>query len=46
MFRNKLVVKWNVIRNKAQLVAKAYNKEEGIYYNETFALVARLHIVW
>ena len=32
----------NVIRNKARLVAQGYNQEEGIDFDETFTLVARL----
>ena len=35
----------NVIRNKARLVVKGYCQEEGIHYEETFALVARLESV-
>ncbi|GJV00159.1 retrovirus-related pol polyprotein from transposon TNT 1-94 [Tanacetum coccineum] len=31
-----------VIKNKARLVAQGYNQQEGIDYEETFALVARL----
>ena len=34
-----------VIRNKARLVAKGYNQEEGIDYEETYALVARLEAI-
>nr|GEZ21716.1 retrovirus-related Pol polyprotein from transposon TNT 1-94 [Tanacetum cinerariifolium] len=34
-----------VIRNKAQLVAKGYAQEEGIDFEESFALVARLEVV-
>ena len=30
-----------VTGNKARLVAKAYSQQEGIYIDETFALVAR-----
>ena len=32
----------NVVRNKARLVAQGYNQEEGIDFDETFALVARI----
>ncbi|GJR82646.1 copia-type pol polyprotein [Tanacetum coccineum] len=35
----------NVIRNKARLVAKGYAHEEGIDFEESFALVARLEAV-
>nr|GEV69189.1 putative polyprotein [Tanacetum cinerariifolium] len=35
-----------VIRNKARLVAKGYAHEEGIDFEESFALVARLKAVW
>ncbi|GJY63324.1 retrovirus-related pol polyprotein from transposon TNT 1-94 [Tanacetum coccineum] len=31
-----------VIRNKARLVGKGYNQQEGIDFEESFALVARL----
>ena len=34
-----------VIRNKARLVAKVYNQEEGIYCEETYAPVARLEAI-
>nr|GEZ25878.1 hypothetical protein [Tanacetum cinerariifolium] len=34
-----------VIRNKARLVAKGYAQEEGINFEESFALVARLEAV-
>ena len=45
VFRNKLDENGIVIRNKARLVAKGYNQEEGIDYEETFALVARLEAI-
>nr|GEY16748.1 Gag-Pol polyprotein [Tanacetum cinerariifolium] len=35
-----------VIRNKARLVAKGYAQEEGIDFEESFPLVARLETIW
>ncbi|GJX51511.1 retrovirus-related pol polyprotein from transposon TNT 1-94 [Tanacetum coccineum] len=40
--RNKLDENGVVSRNKARLVAQGYNQQEGIDYDETYALVARL----
>ena len=34
-----------ITRNKVRLVVKGYNQEEGINYDETFALVARLKAI-
>jgi hypothetical protein len=34
-----------VVRNKSRLVAQGYSKKEGIDYEETFALVARLEAI-
>jgi len=45
VFRNKLDENGNVVRNKARLVAKDYNQEEGIDFDETFAPVARLEAI-
>ena len=45
LFRNKKDDKWIVIHNKAMLVAQGYNQQEGIDYNETYALVARLEAI-
>ena len=35
----------NVIRNKARLIAKGYNQEEKIDFDETFAPIARLEAI-
>ncbi|KAI3503844.1 hypothetical protein L1887_32298 [Cichorium endivia] len=45
VYRNKLDTEGNVVRNKARLVVKGYCQQEGIDYEETFALVARLESV-
>ena len=45
VFRNKMEEDGNIVRNKARLVAKGYNQEEGIDFDETYALVARLEVV-
>ena len=34
-----------IVRKKARLVAQGFNQEEEIYYEETFALVARLKAI-
>ncbi|GKC04909.1 putative ribonuclease H-like domain-containing protein [Tanacetum coccineum] len=34
-----------VVRNKARLVAQGYTQEEGIDYNEVFALVAKIEAI-
>ncbi|GKA57076.1 retrovirus-related pol polyprotein from transposon TNT 1-94 [Tanacetum coccineum] len=39
VFRNKLDENGIVSRNKARLVAQGYNQQEGIDYDETYALV-------
>ena len=41
-FRNKLNEDGQVTRNKAILVCKGYAQVEGIYFKETFSLMARM----
>lgn len=41
VFKNKADENRNIVRNKARLVARGYNQEECIDYDETFAPVAR-----
>jgi len=45
VFKNKLDEQGVIVRNKARLMAKGYNQEEGIDFGETYALVARLEAV-
>ncbi|GKB73302.1 retrovirus-related pol polyprotein from transposon TNT 1-94, partial [Tanacetum coccineum] len=45
LWKNKRDEENTVIRNKARLVAKGYNQQEGINFEESFALVARLEAV-
>nr|GEU49027.1 Gag-Pol polyprotein [Tanacetum cinerariifolium] len=45
LFRNKLDERGIVIRNKARLVAQGHTQEEGIDYDEVFALVARIEAI-
>ena len=42
VFKNKLDEQGVIVRNKARLVTKGYNQEEGIDFGETYAPVARL----
>ncbi|GJU00687.1 retrovirus-related pol polyprotein from transposon TNT 1-94 [Tanacetum coccineum] len=42
VYKNKLDENGVVTRNKARLVTQGYNQQEGIDYDETYALVARL----
>ncbi|GJT52143.1 retrovirus-related pol polyprotein from transposon TNT 1-94 [Tanacetum coccineum] len=39
VYRNKLDENGTVCRNKARLVAQGYNQQEGIDYDETYALI-------
>ncbi|XP_030942249.1 uncharacterized protein LOC115967312 [Quercus lobata] len=45
IFRNKTDEEGNVIWNKARLVAQGYSQMEGVDYDETFALVARMESI-
>ena len=45
VFRNKVDEHETIVRNKARLVVKGYNKKEGIDYEETFAPVIRLESI-
>nr|GEU32961.1 retrovirus-related Pol polyprotein from transposon TNT 1-94 [Tanacetum cinerariifolium] len=42
VFKNKMDERRIMIRNKAKLVAQEYTQEEGIDYEEVFALIARI----
>ena len=42
IFKNKSDKHGTIIRNKSRLVAQGYTQVEGIDFDETFALVARL----
>ncbi|KAD0241433.1 hypothetical protein E3N88_44569 [Mikania micrantha] len=45
VFRNKTDENGQIIKNKARLVVQGFSQEEGIYYDETFAPVARLEAI-
>ncbi|KAI3729808.1 hypothetical protein L6452_18478 [Arctium lappa] len=45
VFKNKKDEDGVIIRNKARLVAKGYRQEEGIDYDETYALLARIEAI-
>jgi hypothetical protein len=45
VWKNKEVEKGELVRNKSRLVAQGYSQKEGIDYEETFALVARLEAI-
>ncbi|GKC34448.1 retrovirus-related pol polyprotein from transposon TNT 1-94 [Tanacetum coccineum] len=46
MLQNKYDAENIMVRNKTRLVVKGYRREEGIDFEESFALVARLKAVW
>nr|GEV72301.1 hypothetical protein [Tanacetum cinerariifolium] len=45
IFRNKKDERGIMVRNKARLVAQSYTQEEGIDYDEVFALVVRIEAI-
>ncbi|GKA74743.1 putative ribonuclease H-like domain-containing protein [Tanacetum coccineum] len=45
IYRNKKDKRGIVVRNKARLVVQGYTQEEGIDYDEVFALVARIEAI-
>ncbi|XP_072066971.1 uncharacterized mitochondrial protein AtMg00820-like [Arachis hypogaea] len=45
IFRNKLEKDSSIARNKARLVAQGYDQKEGIDFNKSFALVAKMEAI-
>ncbi|GJT92397.1 ribonuclease H-like domain-containing protein [Tanacetum coccineum] len=45
VFRNKRDERGTIIKNKARLVTQGYRQEEGVDYDEVFALVARIEAI-
>nr|GEU39528.1 hypothetical protein [Tanacetum cinerariifolium] len=45
VYRNKKDERGTVIKNKARLVAQGHTQEEGIYYDEVFAPLARIEAI-
>nr|GEW13032.1 hypothetical protein [Tanacetum cinerariifolium] len=45
IYKNKKDEKGILVRNKGRLVAQGYNQEEGINYDEVFAVVARIEAI-
>nr|GEZ29479.1 retrovirus-related Pol polyprotein from transposon TNT 1-94 [Tanacetum cinerariifolium] len=45
IYKVKLDEYGDVLKNKARLVAKGYRQEEGIDFEESFALVARIEVI-
>nr|GFC23220.1 retrovirus-related Pol polyprotein from transposon TNT 1-94 [Tanacetum cinerariifolium] len=46
IYKVKLDELGGILKNKARLVARGYRQEEGIDFEESFALVARLEAIW
>ncbi|GKF97539.1 retrovirus-related pol polyprotein from transposon TNT 1-94, partial [Tanacetum coccineum] len=45
IYKAKLDELGGILKNKAQLVARGYRQEEGINFEESFALVSRLEAI-
>jgi hypothetical protein len=45
VWKNKQGEKGEVMRNKSRLVAQGFSQKQGINYEETFALGARLEVI-
>nr|GFC59645.1 retrovirus-related Pol polyprotein from transposon TNT 1-94 [Tanacetum cinerariifolium] len=45
LFKNKHDEEQTVIRNRSRLVVRGYRQEEGIDFEESFALVARMEVI-
>nr|GEU62237.1 retrovirus-related Pol polyprotein from transposon TNT 1-94 [Tanacetum cinerariifolium] len=45
VFKNKLDIRGIMIRSKARLMAQGHTQEDGIDYNDVFALVARIEAI-
>lgn len=45
VYRNKKNKHGTIVRNKPRLVVQGYNQEEDIYYEKTFAPVARMEAI-
>ncbi|GJZ31581.1 retrovirus-related pol polyprotein from transposon TNT 1-94, partial [Tanacetum coccineum] len=45
LFKNKLDEENMIIRNKTSMVVRGYHQEEGIDFEESFALVARMEVI-
>nr|GEV82044.1 retrovirus-related Pol polyprotein from transposon TNT 1-94 [Tanacetum cinerariifolium] len=46
IYKVKLDELGGILKNKARLVARGYRREDGINFEESFALVARQEAVW
>nr|GEX76689.1 retrovirus-related Pol polyprotein from transposon TNT 1-94 [Tanacetum cinerariifolium] len=45
LFKNKHDEEQTILRNKSRLVIRGYRQEKGIYFEESFALVARMEAI-